>query len=91
MSTMLQRKLPQTCKHPGTFTIPYIIRRTRFEKEMLDLGESINMMPYSIYSSLNFGPLEETRVVIQLADRSNIYPRGVVEDVLVQVDELVFR
>ena len=29
-------------------------------------------------------------MVIQLADRSNIYPRGVVEDVLVQVDELVF-
>ena len=57
---------------------------------MLDLGASINVMPYSIYSSLNLGPLEETGVVIQLADRSNIYPRGVVEDVLVQVDELVF-
>ena len=41
------------------------------------------MMPYSIYSSLNLGPLEETEVVSQLADRSNVYPRGVVEDVLV--------
>ena len=29
-------------------------------------------------------------MVIQLADRSNIYPRGVVEDILVQLDELVF-
>ena len=57
---------------------------------MLDLGASINVMPYSIFSSLNLGPLEETGVVIQLADRSNIYPRGVVENVLVQVDELVF-
>ena len=55
---------------------------------MLDLGAFINVMPYSIYSSLNAGPLEETGVIIQLADRSNTYPRGMVEDVLVQVNEL---
>ena len=58
---------------------------------MLDLGASINVMPYSIYDSLNIGPLKETGVVIQLADRSNAYPRGVLEDVLVQVNELVFH
>ena len=90
MSAVLQRKLPQKCKDLGTFTIPCIIGRTCFEKAMLDLGASINGMPYSIYSSLNLGTLEETTVVIQLADGSNIYPKGVVEDVWVQVDELVF-
>ena len=47
-------------------------------------------MSYSIYASLNFGPLKETGVIIQLVDRSSAYPRGVVEDVLVQVNELVF-
>ena len=57
---------------------------------MLDLGASINVMPYSIYASLNLGPLKETGVVIQLADRSNVYPEGVVEDVLVQVNDFVF-
>ena len=57
---------------------------------MLDLGTSINVMPYSIYASLNLEPLEETRVIIQLVDRSNVYPRGIVEDVLVQVNELMF-
>ena len=90
VSVVLQRKLPQKCKDLGTFTIPCIIRRTHFEKAMLDLGASINAMPYSIFSSLNLRPLEETRLVIQLANRSNIYPRDVIEDVLVQVDELVF-
>ena len=64
VSAMLQRKLPQNCKDPGTSTIPCIIGRTRFEKAMLDLGASINVMPYSIFSSFNLGPLEETRVVI---------------------------
>ncbi|KAH9768606.1 hypothetical protein KPL71_011668 [Citrus sinensis] len=36
------------------------------------------------------GPMEETGIIIQLADRSNAYPKGVMEDVLVQVNELVF-
>ena len=87
---MLQRKLPQKCKDPGSFTILCTIGKTRFKKAMLDLGASINVMSYSIYTSLNLGPIEETGVIIQLADRSNVCPRGVVEDVLVQVNELVF-
>ncbi|XP_039042169.1 uncharacterized protein LOC120180975 [Hibiscus syriacus] len=58
----------------------------RIERAMLDLGASINIMPLSIYSSLNVGPLKETRVIIQLADRSNVYPEGVLEDVLVLVN-----
>ena len=47
-------------------------------------------MPYSIYASLKLGDLKETGVVIQLVDRFNDYPRRVLEDVLVQVNELVF-
>ncbi|KAH9734147.1 hypothetical protein KPL71_017278 [Citrus sinensis] len=89
--TVLQRKLPPKCKDPGTFTIPCTIGNTRFERCMLDLGVSINVWPCSIYNSLNFGPMEETGIIIQLADRSNAYPKGVVEDVLLQVNELVFR
>ena len=57
---------------------------------MLDLGVSINMMPKIIYASLNLGPLKETTIIIQLADRTNTYPKGLVEDVLVQINELVF-
>ncbi|CAN6725385.1 unnamed protein product [Malus baccata var. baccata] len=57
----------------------------RFEQCMLDLGASINVMPYSIYASMNLGELKQDGVIIQLADRSNAYPKGVLEDVLVQV------
>ncbi|KAM1502594.1 hypothetical protein ACFXTO_027917 [Malus domestica] len=57
---------------------------------MLDLGASINVMPYSIYASMNLGELKNDGVIIQLADRSNAYPKGVLEDVLVQVNQLVF-
>ncbi|RDX66312.1 hypothetical protein CR513_54926, partial [Mucuna pruriens] len=47
-------------------------------------------MPTSIYKSFNFGDLEPTRMIIQLANRSIVQPLGVLEDVLVQVDELIF-
>ncbi|KAM2141409.1 hypothetical protein ACFX1Q_007687 [Malus domestica] len=57
---------------------------------MLDLGASINVMPYSIYASMNLGELKNDGVIIQLADRSNAYPKGVLEDVLVQVGNLIF-
>ncbi|KAK9714200.1 hypothetical protein RND81_06G079200 [Saponaria officinalis] len=87
---MSQRKLPQKCGDPGMFTIPCTIGNTKFHKAMLDLGASINVLPYSLYQSLKLGPMTETRVVIQLADRTNAYPKGIVEDVLVTVDKLVF-
>ena len=47
-------------------------------------------MPHSVFLTLNIGELNETSVVIQLADRSNAYLRGVLEDFLVQVNGLVF-
>ncbi|XP_062080607.1 uncharacterized protein LOC133785379 [Humulus lupulus] len=90
VSAGLQKKLPPKCKDPATFTIPCTIGNKRIERCLLDLGASINVMPFSIYTSLNLDPLEETGAVIQLADRSNAYHRGVIEDVLVQVNELVF-
>ncbi|KAM2510329.1 hypothetical protein PS1_034826 [Malus domestica] len=90
VSAVLQRKLPPKCKDSGSFTIPCVISNTRFEHAMLDLGASINVMPYSIYASMNLGELKNDRVIIQLADRSNAYPKGVLEDVLVQVNHLIF-
>ncbi|KAL0428132.1 UNVERIFIED_CONTAM: hypothetical protein Slati_2988000 [Sesamum latifolium] len=89
VSAILQRKLPPKCKDPGTFSIPYKIENIGIEKAMCDLGASINVMPLSIYESLNIGPLKETWVVLQLADRSIVYDEGVIEDVLVQINELV--
>ncbi|KAM2574364.1 hypothetical protein TB2_006334 [Malus domestica] len=90
VSAILQRKLPPKCKDSGSFTIPCVIGNTRFESAMLDLGASINVMPYSIYASMNLGALKNDGVIIQLADKSNAYPKGVLEDVLVQVNHLVF-
>ena len=78
---IFQKKLPPKCKDPGMFTIPCKVGNVRIEKAMLDQGALINVMHLSIYSSLNISPLKEIGVIIQLADRSNVYPEGVFEDV----------
>nr|XP_027109067.1 uncharacterized protein LOC113728915 [Coffea arabica] len=90
MSTILQRKLPSKCGDPYMFTILCKIGGTLIRKAMLDLEASINVMPKTIYASLNLGPLKSTDIIIQLADRTNAYREGLVEDVLIQVNELVF-
>ena len=75
VSAVLQRKLPPKNKDPGSFTTPCVIGNTRFEHAMLDLGASINVMPYLVYASMNLGELKNDGVIIQLADRSNAYPK----------------
>ncbi|XP_038697981.1 uncharacterized protein LOC119995539 [Tripterygium wilfordii] len=90
VSAVLQRKLPLKLKDHGSFTIPCTIGEKRFEKALLDLGASINLMPFSVYEALDLGELQETSVAIQLADRSLRRPRGLLEDVLVRVNELIF-
>ncbi|RDX76395.1 Retrovirus-related Pol polyprotein from transposon opus, partial [Mucuna pruriens] len=92
MKTSLQeRKHCQiNVKIPGIFSVPCTIGECTFANAMLDLGASINVMPTSIYKSLNFGDLEPTRMIIQLANSSVVQPLGVLEDVLVQVNELIF-
>ncbi|KAL0328329.1 UNVERIFIED_CONTAM: hypothetical protein Scaly_2265500 [Sesamum calycinum] len=90
VSSIIQRKLPPKCKDPSTFSILCKIGKIGIEKATCDLGASINVMPLAIYESLNVGRFKNMGVVLQLADRSIVYPEGVLENVLVQVNELVF-
>ncbi|XP_020415527.1 uncharacterized protein LOC109948041 [Prunus persica] len=89
MSDVLQRKLPPKLKDPSSFSINITIGDKLVEKAMLDLGASINLMPYSVYLQLGLGDLKATTISLPLVDRSMKYPRGIVEDILVQVDKLI--
>ncbi|KAJ9535590.1 hypothetical protein OSB04_un001274 [Centaurea solstitialis] len=90
VSAVFQKNLPPKCSDPGMFTIPCMVGNVTVDRAMLDLGASINVMPYSLYTSLDVGSLKPTSVVVQLADKSIVHPRGVLEDVLVKVNELIF-
>ncbi|KAA3487060.1 Retrovirus-related Pol polyprotein from transposon opus [Gossypium australe] len=52
---------------------------------LCDLGTNINLIPLSIYEKLGIGELKNAKIILQLADRSLVQPKGVLEDVLVKV------
>ena len=73
-------------KDPGCPIISIMIGGTVVEKALLDLGASVNLLPYSVYKQLGLGELKPTSIILSLADRSVKIPRGIIEDVLVQID-----
>ena len=50
----------------------------------------MNLLPYSIYKQLGLGELKPTSITLSLVDRSVKIPRGIIEDVLVQVDNFYY-
>ncbi|RDX74140.1 Retrovirus-related Pol polyprotein from transposon 17.6, partial [Mucuna pruriens] len=89
-NTNVQRILPKKCQNPSIFAVACTIDSYTLTDSILDLEASINIMPTFIYRSLNLGDLEPTGMVIQLINRSVMQPLGVLKDVLVQVNELIF-
>jgi hypothetical protein len=77
-------------KDPGCPTISCFIEEHKIERALLDLGASVNLLPYSVFQSLNLGELKPTSTTLLLADRSVKVPRGIIEDVLVQVDKFIY-
>ncbi|XP_043816101.1 uncharacterized protein LOC122724636 [Manihot esculenta] len=84
------RELPTKCKYQVMFAIPVKIGTVGVKNTMCDLCTLINIISLSIFQSLNVDLLKEIGVVIQLADRSTVYFDEVLENVLVQVDNLIF-
>jgi len=89
-SAILQKKLPPKLKDLGVFTIPCSIGKVDIGKPLCDLGASVNLLPLSMMNKIGYGEPKPTRMTLALADRSISYPFGVLEDVLVKVNELVF-
>ncbi|CAL2252689.1 unnamed protein product [Prunus armeniaca] len=87
-SAVLLHKLPPKKKDPGSFNISCTIGNSNFKSALIDLGASINLMPFSVFQRLGQGDLRPTSMILQLADRSITYPRGVIEDLIIKVDNL---
>ena len=60
------------------------------ERALLDLGVNVNLLPFSMYLQLGLGELKPISVTLQLADRPVRKPRGVVKDVLVNVENFYY-
>ena len=90
VTAIIQCKTLVKYKDQGCPTISVNIGDTCVEKALLDLGESVNLLPYSMYKQLGLGELKPTSITLSLADRSIKILKGTVEDVLIQVDKFYY-
>jgi hypothetical protein len=90
VSAILQCKLPLKYKDPGCPTITCMIGVSLIERALLDLGASVNLLPYSVYLQLGLGELKPTSMTLQLADQSMKIPLGIVDDLLIKMDKFYF-
>ncbi|XP_058223187.1 uncharacterized protein LOC131332892 [Rhododendron vialii] len=90
VSSVLQSNTDPKLADPGVPTISFVIGNHFISRALLDLGASVNLLPYSVYEELGLGELKPTSVTLQLADRSVKAPWGMLEDVLVKVNNFYF-
>ncbi|GJT34451.1 reverse transcriptase domain-containing protein [Tanacetum coccineum] len=83
-SAVVLKKLPEKLGDPGRFLIPCDFSEFDSYLALADLGASINLMPLSIWKKLKLSGLTETKMVLELADRTISKPTGVAENVFVK-------
>ncbi|XP_010681877.2 uncharacterized protein LOC104896782 [Beta vulgaris subsp. vulgaris] len=89
-SAILQNKLPEKLRDPGSYSIPIKLGDIAIKNALCDLRASVNIMPLSICEQLNMGELKPTRISLQLADRTVKFPLGILEDVPLRVGKSLF-
>ena len=79
--------LPKKKSDLGRPVIPIAIGPHIFQEAISDFGGSINIMPKVIYHKINGDTLLYTNICLQLVDQSLCYPKGILEDICIQVGQ----
>ncbi|XP_015965602.1 uncharacterized protein LOC107489363 [Arachis duranensis] len=90
-SALIQKGLPPKLKDPGSFFLPCTIGNITIDKALCDLGASINLMPYSMMRRLCIEEVKPTHISLELVNKSLVFPKGVIENLLVKVDKFIFQ
>nr|GEY80414.1 DNA-directed DNA polymerase [Tanacetum cinerariifolium] len=89
-SALVLKKLPEKLGDTGRFLIPCDFLEFDNCLALADLGASINLMPLSIWKKLRIPSLNDTKMVLELADRTISKPTDVAENVFVKVRKFYF-
>nr|GEW40036.1 reverse transcriptase [Tanacetum cinerariifolium] len=81
-----KKKLIELTKTPLNENCSAVVLKKLPEK----LGASINLIPLSIWKKLRPSTLNETKMVLELADRTILKPTGVAENVFMKVGKFYF-
>nr|GEX66970.1 hypothetical protein [Tanacetum cinerariifolium] len=92
-ASMFKNSSEETSKKlgdPGRFLIPCDFLEFDNCLALADLGASINLMPLSIWKKLRLPTLNDTKMVLELANRTISKPTGVAENIFVKVGKFYF-
>nr|GEV01215.1 hypothetical protein [Tanacetum cinerariifolium] len=89
-SAVVLKKLSEKLSDPGRFLIPCDFSEFDNCLALADLGASINLMPLSIWKKLRLPNLNDTKMVLELADRTISKTTGVAENVFVKDGKFYF-
>ena len=78
---------PLKMKDPENVKVNIAIGGKEKMQVRLDLRANINIIPYSVYLRLGLGKLKPTSMTLQLVEGSIKHLKGIVEDLLVQMDK----
>uniref|UniRef100_A0A2N9H5I4 RNA-directed DNA polymerase n=1 Tax=Fagus sylvatica TaxID=28930 RepID=A0A2N9H5I4_FAGSY len=62
------------------------LKKTAFFTEQL----ALTLLPFTVYQQMGLGDLKPTSMTLQLADRSVRTPKGMVEDVLIKIENFYY-
>lgn len=88
--TAVPQTLPLKLKDLGKFTISCNIGGVNIPHTLCDLGSSINVMPLNKAKELKLGEIIPSNMTSTLVDSFVTLPLGILHDMLVHVDGLVF-
>lgn len=71
-NAIISRRIPRKLKDPDNFTIPIKIGNLQFNRDLCDLGASINLMCLSVFEKLVLGELRNKQVILQFVDKSHV-------------------
>ncbi|GJW14173.1 hypothetical protein Tco_0018306 [Tanacetum coccineum] len=86
----INNSIPRKEKDLGSFTLPCFINNVCFDNALVDLGASISVMPLLNYLNLGLDELAHTKLIVELANKTVKYPKGIAENILVGIGKFTF-
>ncbi|XP_076929188.1 uncharacterized protein LOC143593442 [Bidens hawaiensis] len=90
VSAILKGDLPPKLQDPGAPLINIQVGDFQMSRALLDLGEGVSILTGVLYDQYDFGPLKRVETTVVLANLSHKLSRGIVQDVIVKVEEFYY-
>ena len=90
VSAVVMGILPLKLQDPGAPLITIQVGDFKMNKALLDMGAGVSILPGMLYDQYDFGPLEKVDTTLVMADLSLKLPRGIVQDVIVKVEDFYY-